>query len=230
MIRPLTQNLLRGSRKRRLLDERSGHEKQLQNPYVQDKGPAIQSIKNIDEIIKKQAPYPLSELTGDEKDRLHKMEVSLAEKIRDGLPTVEEQRRCPAGNVDRHMRAEKVLKKDILTWKNIRIQLNPDCEDQDLANIETLRKEKGTSYSGMMANAEGPRGHLGFQDVPQENWDMALGEPTADTALKQAERVHEETKKRGRPPMTEERKQKLRDSLQAAREAKAKRREEAAAL
>jgi len=219
-IRPLTQNLLRANRRQKLLEEKSGHEAQLRNPYAQDKGAAIQSIKNIDKMLLEQSPLPISEVTAAEKDKLWNMEKALAEEIREGLPCTEDQRRCPAGNIGRHMRAEKGLKKKILTWKNIRIQLNPDDTDPDLANIEMLRKEKGTDgTTGFVSDAMGPRGHLSYGNIPEQQWP--LGPATADTALAQTKRVHSATTKKKRPPMTEEQKQVLKDRLQQARQTKA---------
>lgn len=220
-MRPLTQNLLRSNRRQKLKEERAAHEAQLKNPYaVEGRAQAIKSIQNIDKILTEQSPLPAEELSVKDKDFLYKTKVELANKIREALPSAEEQRRCPPGNVGRHMRVHKALDNDILKYKNVCIQLEPDSDDPDLANIELLRKEKGTTYSGFMADAEGPRGHIGYQGVPQSNWDAALGEPTADTALKQARRVHEEVKSSGRKPMSEEMKQAARERLAKAREVK----------
>ena len=166
-----------------------------------------QRRKAIDKQLEQYAPEPLP---GHEKDRLAKLEVELREAWTQGMPTEEEMRKNPAGMVDRHRKWEKLNKKIIGQWKNIRRQLEPDSDDPDLANIERYRP------SGVMdrfvAGAQ-ISGAMNYRTVPQEKWDLAFeGKGPENTALEQAKRVRRE--------MSEEQKQAARERLALAREKK----------
>ncbi len=161
-------------------------------------------IKNIEKTLEANAPEPLP---GEEKDRLAKMELELREKITHGMPTEEEMRKNPAGMVDRHRRWEKQNKRDILTWKNIRRQLEPDSDDPDLANLERYRP--AGVMDRLVANAQ-ISGAMNYRDIPQAQWDQAFeGKRPQNTALEQAKKVKRE--------LTEEQKQVLRDRLAKGR-------------
>lgn len=139
---------------------------------------------------------PPTDLSGETKDALYRREKELESYIAEGMLTTEEMRRNPVTAVDRHMRWEKAKKPAILEWKNIRILLNPDSDEQDLANVERLRPS-GLRVDGaptFMADAQIPGFHA-MTPLAKENWP--LGEPKIDTPLKQAEdREKEELKAR----------------------------------
>lgn len=191
IVKTLTKkNYLRHSQQRVLREDRRRQEEQLKNPFVQDKGPAMTRIRQIDKMLAEQAPP--SDLSGPVKDALLKREQELAEKIRTGMQPEEDLRRCPDSSVPHRLAKEEwgAMKGEILEWKACRLLQDPTNDDPNLANADYhLRPKKGTGYSGLMVNAMGPRGYLGYQDVPEQNWQAALGPPTVDTALKQAQRV-----------------------------------------
>lgn len=217
-MQPTTKNLLRYNRRQSLREQKAVHEKLYRDPHNDDKGAQIKSIRNIDKMLSEQAPS--GELTGAERDANWKRIKELETSIQDGMLTVEEMRRAPNQQTDavyRHMKWEAAKKSDILEWKNRMIQQEPDSDDPNLANIEKLRPEKGTQYSGFMVDAMGPRGHMSFQNpAAQEGFDRIFPDgPKVDTALKQAQRVAEEKK-----GMSEEARKAASDRMKAQWEAK----------
>jgi hypothetical protein len=166
-----------------------------------------QRKKSIDKQLDDYAATPLE---GFEKDKLNNLEKELRAAWTTGMPTEEEMRKNPPGMVDRHRKWEKLNKKIIGQWKNVRRQLEPDSDDKDLANIERYRP------SGVMdrlvAGAQ-ISGAMNYRAIPQENWDQAFeGKKPENTALEQAKRVRRE--------MSEEAKDRARANLARARELK----------
>jgi len=175
-----------------------------------------QRRKAIDKQLEDFAPAPLD---GHEKDKLANLEKELRAAWTNNMPTEEEMRKNPAGMVDRHRKWEKLNKKIIGQWKNVRRQLEPDSDDPDLANIERYRP------SGVMdrlvAGAQ-ISGAMNYRTIPQENWDTAFeGKKPENTALEQAKRVRRE--------MSEEDKDRARRNLARARELKRQQAEQAQA-
>lgn len=103
-------------------------------------------------------------------------------------------RRNPAGAVDQFLKrgeGTKTYKQAALAWKRARLALAHDNRDeQDLANLEQFRPAGTTEGAAatFMADAQIP-GHFAMSPQARANWP--LGEPTADTALKQAQRASE---------------------------------------
>lgn len=225
-MQPVSKNLLRYHQRKSLTEQKAGHEKLYRDPHGEDKGAQIKSIRNIDKMLSEQAPT--GELSGGEKDANWRRIKDLEASIQDGMLTAEEMRRAPAQQTDavyRHMKWEEAKKKDILEWKNRMIQQEPDSDDPNLANIERLRPQKGTQYSGFMVDAMGPRGHMSFQTpAAQEGFDRVFPDgPKADTALKQAQRVADEKK-----GMSEEARRAASERMKAKWEEKRAKRAEAA--
>jgi hypothetical protein len=201
-MKPLDKNLLRPAQVQELNDEKVVLENTLRGDFgyqIQDRGAAVRKLRNIDKMLADQAP---EELTGPEKDKLAKEEKELREQVTYGMLSKEEMRKNPPTAVDRHIRWEAGNKKKIDRWKNIRLQLNAGTQDRDVANLEQYRPE---THHGIMTDAQIPGKHA-MSPKAKENWP--LGEPTADTALKQVER-----------------KEKLRMQAAKMREAKAKKAE-----
>lgn len=171
-----------------------------------------QRRKAIDKQLEDFAPATLE---GSEKDKLANLEKELRAAWTNNMPTEEEMRKNPAGMVDRHRKWEKLNKKIIGQWKNVRRQLEPDSDDPDLANIERYRPHgvldrlvAGSQISGAM----------NYRAIPQENWDTAFeGRKPENTALEQVKRR----------TMAEEHKEKARRNLARARELKRQQAEQA---
>lgn len=118
---------------------------------------------------------PPTDLTGEQKDALYKLEKEKAEEIQEGMLPWEDMTRNPVGAVDHNLRWQRAKKAAILTWKNIRRMLNPDSEDKDLANMELLRPRRymqGNGTSITMMDSEAP-GHISYSHIPDEKWQAA---------------------------------------------------------
>lgn len=130
---------------------------------------------------------PPTDINGETKDAIYARAKELEADIKEGMPSAEVMRRNPPGAVDMHMRWEKAKKDKIIEWKNIRRLLEPDNDEKDYTNVEMLRsagitRDMAASY---MMEAQIP-GHFAQTELAKANWP--LGEPKADTVLKQAER------------------------------------------
>jgi hypothetical protein len=182
-MKDLNQTLLRQH-------QRSAIEKDIQQseamlPKAKDEGVAIlqSSIRKAKKQLNEQSPEPL---TGKEKDTLNQLEKRLRQKITTNMPPEEVMRKNPAGAVDWHTRWEKANKKLIKMWKNVRIQLSPDSQDRDLANIERYRPSGTTDRLRTDAQIAG---HMSYSSVPDENWPFDAPE---NTALAQAKQRYED--------------------------------------
>jgi hypothetical protein len=151
----------------------------------------------IEETLEDNSPPPL---TADQRDAAHKREKELAVFIKEGMLTDEENRRNPVGAVDRHIKWESTKKAAILEWKNLRVLLNPDAKEQDLANVETLRPRVAPSgmlaTSSFMPDAQIP-GVFGMTPLAKEHWPEGMPEyGTVNSPLAQAAAREQELLKR----------------------------------
>lgn len=144
---------------------------------------------------------PRTDLSPETRDALHRRSKELEEEIRQGMPTAEVMRRNPVGAVDAHRKWDR-RKDKVLEWKNLQVQLEPESDDIDLANVERLRPTQVApgSPASFMADAQIP-GNFAMTAKAKERWP--LGEPTAKTAvshLSEQEAVAEVTTNPKRPP------------------------------
>ncbi len=182
-MKDLKINLLRYNQRESLKSDIENADKMLPFAKPDEKGEIVARRNRTQKQLDSQSPEPL---TGKEKDQLNALEKKLRSKITHNMPTEEVMRKNPAGAVDWHTRWEKANKKAIKIWKNIRIQLNPDSADRDLANIERYRPSGQTDR--MRTDAQIP-GLMSYGSVTEEQWPF---DPPQNTALKQAERVYTE--------------------------------------
>ena len=178
-MKDLKTNLLRHHQREQLNSEIEQSERMLQRAKPED-APVIKAgIARAKRQLTTQSPEPL---TGKEKDTLATLEKKLLKKITTNMPTEEVMRKNPAGAVDWHTRWEKQNKSLIRVWKNIRIQLNPDNNDRDLANIERFRPQGQANRIRTDAQIVGA---MSYSDIPDEQWPF---EAPTNTALEQAKR------------------------------------------
>lgn len=207
-MKSTTAPLMRYRQRQVLTERRDQYAEQAKDRYNEAPGLASAAVRKHDKMIEAQSPEPL---TGAEKDLLTRRKTELEASIREGMPTREEMWRAPMGAPYAHLKWEKAKKRDILEWKNVNIQLEPDSDDPNLSNVERLRPEKGVrAYHGFEPDGVMP-GHLAMSPTAKANWP--LGEPTADTALKQAARATKRT-------LSPEHAAKSRAALAKAREAR----------
>lgn len=178
-MKDLNTNLLRYPQREQLKEDIQVAEQMLPQAKAEDRATIVNNIRKSKSTLSAQSPEPL---TGKEKDKLADLEKKLRDRIRTNMPTEEVMRKNPAGAVDWHTKWEKSNKKLIRIWKNIKIQLNPDNSDKDLANFERYRPS-GVS-NRMRADAQIP-GSLSYSDLPEELWPF---DAPKNTALEQAKR------------------------------------------
>lgn len=144
----------------------------------------------IERLLSTQLPKPIEEPIRKNQVNQLAHEV-LRDVIRPAMLTRAQMARNPAGAVDHFLKHEnsKPIKRAILAWKRAMWALDPTTTDRDHTNLERFRSE-GTygQAATFMADAQLP-GNFGMTPLARENWP--LGEATADTALKQAQRVEE---------------------------------------
>lgn len=223
-MKPLDTSLLRWNQREEMKAEKQEMESVLGDPIrrsrLQNPGAVQRMLGKMEKQLEAQAPEPLQ---GLEKDQVSRRVKELESKIKENMPPAEVMRKNPPGAVEWHMRWEKANKPAIKQWKNGKLQLEPDSQDPDLANIETLRN--GGALGAFRSDAQ-ITGHMSYGNIPEEKWPF---EPPQNTALKQNERVTQEVvavveTKRGRAPWTEEQKESARQRLALAREKKAAKR------
>lgn len=182
-MKDLNKNLLRYAQREELKNDIESTKGMLESAKPNEKAILNSSIKKTQRQLNEGSPEPL---TGKEKDKLHQLEKQLRTKITENMPTEEVMRKNPTGAVDWHTKWQNKNKKLVKLWKNIKIQLNPDSSDKDLANIERYRPSGQTDRMRTDAQIVGL---MSYGNVPDENWPF---EPPTNTALEQAKRVTEE--------------------------------------
>lgn len=181
-----------------MLDSRNPHRLKTSTDTVE----AQRRVQRLKKSLETQSPM---ELPGFVKDKLYKEAKAIEERVTHDMPTQEEMRKNPAGMVGKHMKWEKVHKRDILRWKNIQQMLEPNSDDPDLSNFERLRP---AGIANRLRTDAQIQGQMTYQNIPQEKWDAAFeGKGPENTALKQVQRRQ----------MTEEQKEAARQRLAAAR-------------
>jgi hypothetical protein len=159
-----------------------------QNWIGGDTSKASRRVRQIKDILTNQAPR---KLTGERANRAHALATEIIkDAITPAMLTRAIMRRNPAGAVGEYRRREgtAAFKRAALTVKRAIRALDPENDDPDLTNLERFRPE-GSATDGtstFMADATIP-GFLAMSPKAKENWP--LGEPTADTALKQVVRA-----------------------------------------
>ena len=129
-------NLLRPHQVDELKNEKRVLEKNLTHPHITDKASVSKQLRQINHQLDTQTPKPFD---AKEVDHAAKREASLREEILEGMPSQEEMRKCPPGAVDKHRMWEKKNKQKLLEWKNIKLRLNHDTDELDVANFEKYR-------------------------------------------------------------------------------------------
>ena len=183
-MKDLKTNLLRFHQRVEMKDEIRNLDEGLKHAQGEDVGILMNRRRKAQKQLDSQSPEPL---TGAEKDKLNLLEKKLRDRITHNMPTDEVMRKNPTGAVDWHQRWEKATKPLVRMWKNVRIQLNPDNEDRDLANIERYRPIGAISH-GLRADAQ-ISGHMSYGNISDEEWPFAKPE---NTALDQARKRYDE--------------------------------------
>ena len=153
-----------------------------------DPSKAARRVRQIHDILDTQAPR---KLTGTDVNRAHMLATTIIQDtLQPAMLTRAIMRRNPAGAVGAYRRREgtAAFKRAALAVKRAIRAIDPENDDPDLTNLERFRPE-GSATDGtstFMADATIP-GFLAMTPTAKANWP--LGEPTADTALKQAARV-----------------------------------------
>lgn len=181
-MKDLNTNLLRYGQREQIKHEISQAEDSLKHAKTDDANVIRSNKRKAERMLKEGSPEPL---TGAEKDKLATLEKKLADRIRVGMPTDETMRKNPVGAVDQSSRWEKSNKKIIRMWKNIRIQLNPESDERDLANVERLRP---TGQMDRMRTDAQIAGYMSYGNIPEDLWPFL---PPTNTALEQAKRAYE---------------------------------------
>lgn len=178
-MKDLNTNLLRFPQREQLQTDIDQAEAMLPSAKPDDRATIQAGINKSKRQLNSQSPEPL---TGKEKDTLSALEKKLRTRITTNMPTEEVMRKNPAGATDWHTKWEKANKKLIRMWKNIKIQLNPDNSDKDLANIERYRPSGQTDRMRTDAQIVGL---MSYGGIPEENWPF---DAPQNTALEQAKR------------------------------------------
>lgn len=181
-MKDLNTNLLRFGQREQIKHEIAQAEDSLKLAKTDDANIIRSNKRKAERMLKEGSPEPL---TGAEKDKLAVLEKKMADRIRIGMPTDETMRKNPVGAVDESSRWEKANKKLIRMWKNVRIQLNPESDERDLANVERLRPRG--QFDRMRTDAQ-IAGHMSYGNIPEELWPFM---PPTNTALEQAKRAYE---------------------------------------
>lgn len=178
-MKDLNTNLLRFPQREQLQNDIATAEQMLPHAKAEDRGTIVGNIKKAKSTLAQQSPEPL---TGKEKDKLSDLEKKLLKRITTNMPTEETMRKNPPGAVDWHTKWEKANKKIIRIWKNIKIQLNQDNSDKDLANLERYRPSGARNVLRSDAQISGS---MSYSDIPEELWPF---DAPKNTALEQAKR------------------------------------------
>lgn len=123
-----------------LRDQRDSLQRKLKDRHYEDRGLIAKQLVKTEKALDTRTP---PDLNGAERDRLLQRETTLANSIREGMPSNQEMRRRPSGSDGKHAVWNK-KKKLVLEWKQVRLLLNKGSDDPDVANVEILRPNQST--------------------------------------------------------------------------------------
>lgn len=149
-------NLLRPHQRQEMQSEQKVLENKLRNPYIQDKGAVNTQLRKLNRQLDTQTPTAYK---SDEVDSMVKKEAKLRSEILSGMPSQEEMRKAPPGAIGKHMAWENRNKDKLLNWKEIRLRMEPESTDPDIANFERFRP-KTNSLNMDNAQIPGKQYHL----------------------------------------------------------------------
>jgi hypothetical protein len=156
-----TKTYLRPNQIREMESEKATLLKQLESPYIENKGQVRKQLGMLTHNLESQTP---PDLDGEKRDKIAKEAAQLKEEILQGMPSAEEMRKNPPGAVGKHMAWEKRNKTKILRWKNCQLMLEKGSDDPDIANFERFRPTVSTLP---MAGAQIPGK---FHSIPSEEF------------------------------------------------------------
>lgn len=170
--------LLRPHQREELETDKKTLERNLSNPYIQDKGAVSTQLRKVNKQLEIQSPKPYPE---NEVDKAAKREKALLEELSSTMPSQEEMRKCPPGAIGKHRAWEKKNKPKVLEWKELRLRLNSGSNDPDIANLERYRPTRSTLN---MDNALIPGKNFSFpSEAYKENYDkISWGEDKKEGA------------------------------------------------
>lgn len=135
--------LMRPHQVREANEERDVLQKKLRSDSIQDKGAVANQLRRLERSMAEQVPRPFQ---GPQKDAAIKLEAALRERIREGMPSMEEMRKAPPDALEKHQEWERRNKPRLAEWKNLVLRLNADAPDAsaNVANFERYRPRQST--------------------------------------------------------------------------------------
>jgi len=188
-----------------------------------DRGQATKRHRNLDKMLAEQAPR-----RSDRVNEIKRLADEVLERqIKPAMLPREVMRRNPSGAVGAFLRQEQgpETKRAIREWKRAMWAIDPESKDPDHTNLERFRPEIGpqSGASTFMADAQIP-GVFAMTPQAKANWPAEMpAQGTVNSPLAQVQ-AREQKEKKPRAPMSEERKQALRDRLAVARQKQAEKR------
>ena len=155
-----------------------------------DRTVATKRAREIRKILDTQAPKPI---TGPRANQVYGLVKALRDEVfRPALLPTATEHRVPSGTVGHLQRTVFTpgWNRAAVAFKRAIRALDPENPDPDLANIDRFRpRHDGPAGAAIFDVDAVIPGNFAFGAAAKANWP--LGEPTADTALKQAERAAE---------------------------------------
>lgn len=156
-------------------------------PFVGgDRGAAVMRHREVKKTLETQAPKPI---TGERANDVHRLATEVLDTVlKPAMLPRAVSRRNPPGAVDHVLKNElsPTYKRAAIAWKRAQWALDPETSDPNHTNLERFRPEgMAGDTSTFMTSAQIP-GNFAMSAQAKEHWP--LGEPTADTALKQVQR------------------------------------------
>lgn len=158
-----------------MADERDTASRQLQNPNFEDKAGLRKRIQRIDRNLERGTP---PELTPEQRDKANARRAYLEGEITRDMPSDTEMRRNARGSVGRHLAWHEAHKHQVSEWKNLKMAIEPQSEDPDLCNVETLRSVTRTGDPNYNEAQIPGRLFVGTNPSPayKEGWDRTFGD------------------------------------------------------
>jgi hypothetical protein len=165
----------RNSQRTAMREERDTAVRQINHPNFEDKAGLQKRIRRIDQNLERGTP---PELNAEQRDKANVRRKFLEEEITRDMPSDTEMRRNDRGSVGRHLAWHEAHKHQVSEWKNIKMALEPQNEDPDLCNVETLRSLTRTGDPSFSEAQIPGRLFVGTNPSPayKAGWDQTFGD------------------------------------------------------
>ena len=171
------KRFLSGYEQRQMREDQAHCRATMESPHSrsEDKTAAANALRRLQKAEADQSP---PDLTPKQRDQAQKSIAEMEAKIKEGMLSAEEMRRCPSGAVTQSVKWEKANKTRIRRWRNGLRALNRGMDEHELSELCSVERLRPRTSRLNMQSAEIPAKSV--MSLPPEHLGEKAGWPYVD--------------------------------------------------